>query len=603
MRNLAIAGAGVSLAFAGVAAVFIVPGRMQVVWFIQSTGANEVVVPIGYWAAVALWTWLTARLTNVPVRAITGRAVCVGIALHILILLAAFTPRLGDPAAFSTSIYWIYARLFCAVVLGGGAAWATRRFRWAGGINSIEELTALPVLLGIVVFAMRFAQYDFSAAAAGLIAGLGIGVLSGTTGAAFGRLGALGRTVRRRLGDERLFLLFVFCLALALRIAYLRRIMTDPGYLDTGGDGATYDSLAWSIANGHGVPDDFRNGYPLLLLGYVWFVAAVYAIVGHSYFIIGTVQSVLGALACLFLFAAAKPLFGATVARVAAIFSALSFSLIFAAVAIGHQAADVFLTAVLVWMLLRAHQERSDGRLWWAGIGLVLGCAIAVRETSAFFAVFLFAWIALAFGRGRPISTVRRLAAMTIGALVVLTPLVLPSVSSTEGRLRLRQHFDRLYTGQGDAVRTRKELAGPLADPDAALEQLRQRPAFVVGTLGRAILNNFALQFFTQPFGGFDLVFLAKGTPYYYGVWFYAYSLTCAGIVFVVRAARSRSSQAAGIMLLLGLILFRTLPHLVLESHFRHRVPIEPFLILLASVASVGLIRAAARPHSPGVPA
>jgi hypothetical protein len=170
-----------------------------------------------------------------------------------------------------------------------------------------------------------------------------------------------------------------------------------------------------------------------------------------------------------------------------------------------------------------------------------------------------------------------------------LTPLLARTVSSADNRLRLRQHFDRLFTGQGDDVRTRKELAGPLEDPRAALSRLRSNPGFVAGTLGRSMLHNVAVQFFTQPYGGFDLVFLAKGSPYYYGMWFYAYALTCVGIVAAIRRARAAPAQAAGIVLILGLLVARTLPHVILESHFRHRAPIEPFLILMASVGVISI--------------
>ncbi len=108
-------------------------------------------------------------------------------------------------------------------------------------------------------------------------------------------------------------------------------------------------------------------------------------------------------------------------------------------------------------------------------------------------------------------------------------------------------------------------------------------------TLGQAIAHNFAVQFFTQPFGGFDLVFLAKGSAYYYGVWFYAYALAGVGAVIALRQVRAGGAAAVGIALVLGLITSRTLPHLILESHYRHRVPIEPFLILMAALAAVTL--------------
>jgi len=56
------------------------------------------------------------------------------------------------------------------------------------------------------------------------------------------------------------------------------------------------------------------------------------------------------------------------------------------------------------------------------------------------------------------------------------------------------------------------------------------------------------------------------------------------------------ASSSGYLVLVIGLIASRTVPHVILESNYRHRVPIEPFLILLASVAVVGLVRSASRP-------
>jgi hypothetical protein len=90
-------------------------------------------------------------------------------------------------------------------------------------------------------------------------------------------------------------------------------------------------------------------------------------------------------------------------------------------------------------------------------------------------------------------------------------------------------------------------------------------------------------------------LFLRKGTAYYYALWFYAYVLATAGLVMLLRRLRV-DAHAAGLVLVIGLIASRTVPHVILESNYRHRVPIEPFLILLASVAVVGLVRSASRP-------
>lgn len=578
--------AGMALAVVAVLTVLVAPDRSQWVFTIQSGGANEVVVPVAYWIAVAVWACLIGHFTGAAASRVLPRALVIGWILHVLLLLADFAPRLNDPAAFSSPFYRTYGRLFCALAVLIAVAWAARsRPRLARGDGPFDAIE-VPVLAGILVFLFALVRSDPWLAAAGVFAGL----VAGPAARWISQRdpGWQGR-VQRGFQDERLFLVVVFLAALGLRILYLLRVMTDPDYIATGGDGVIYDHLAWSIAQGQGVPVSFSNAYPLLLLGYVRFVAAIYAVFGHSYFALCAVQSVLGAATCTLLYAIAKPVLGVPTARLAAVFTAVSFPLLFAAAAIGHQAVDVFLMALLIWLLARAIATDQPRFTRWVGIGVILGCAIAVRETNAFFLVIVVAWTAVVLERSGAPAAWRVTGAVVVGAAAILIPLITPMVSSADHRLRLRQHFDRLYTGQGDAVRTRQELAGPLSDPGAAMRQLREQPALVTATIGRAVVHNFAVQFLTQPFGGFDLVFLAKGSRYYYGMWFYAYALTCAGIVLAIRRVTAKEAGSAVVLLILGLIVARTLPHLLLESHYRHRVPIEPFLILMAALAAVTL--------------
>ncbi len=570
-------------------AVMVVPDRTQWVIPIESGGANEIVLPAAYWAAVGAWTWLMARRMRLSISQVAPAAIVVAILLHFLLLLAMFVPQVGDPSRFSTGFYLLYARAFCGLALTLACAWSIDALRVTGHMPATPLPLVMPIAAGAIILATAVIRQDPVVGAAALL--LALVPLWWPAGA--DSAGSPWSTVKRRAlqvaANERLFVVAVFLVALALRLLYLGRVMTDPNYVATGGDGPIYDTVAWSIAQGHGVPVSFREGYPLLLLGYVWFAAAVYAIAGHSYFVLCAVQAVLGSLACVLTFWLGRRLFGAVVGRLAALFTAVSFPLLFAAAAIGHQAVDVFLTVLIAWLLVRAIDRGQAAGAEWLGIGVLLGGAVAVRETSAFFLVFVLGWIPFAFkrqGLNRPL----RAAVLVLGGVIlVVTPLLVPTVSTEKGRLRLRQHFDRLYTGQGDAVRTRKVLVGPLEDPRAAVAQFRQEPALVAVTLGQAIAHNFAVQFFTQPFGGFDLVFLAKGSAYYYGVWFYAYALAGVGAVIALRQVRAGGAAAVGIALVLGLITSRTLPHLILESHYRHRVPIEPFLILMAALAAVTL--------------
>jgi hypothetical protein len=585
LTRAVLAASGLVMAVAAVLVVMVVPARTHWAVSIETSGANEVVLPVGYWALVALWMLIAGQLTQVTPRLVVTRAVEVGLFVHALLLLALFAPRLADPAAFSAAPYWWYARLFCAAALAAAIWWAGRAIRTFG--HSAHDLGMLdaPVIVGAAVLFVGLARYDPAMAAAGAAAGVAGALVPwprATRSPAF-------VVIRQTLSDERMFVLAVFLLALGLRVLYLRRVMSNPNYLETGADGPVYDELAWSIASGHGIRASFTNRFPLLLLGYVWFMSAVYFVAGHSYFILGVVQGVLGALACVVLYSVARDLFGAAVARVAMVFAAINFPLLFAAAAIGHQAVDVFLILLIVWMLMRATKAMHTSRWRWAGIGAVLGLAIAVRETNVFLLGFLVLWMPFAFKRRGWTGSLPAAAALTAGVAVVLGPLVVPMVATSEKRAGLRVHFDRLYRGDADVGPIRTGIVGPLTAPAAAAQQLIDEPRLVIGTLVHAYAKNIGLQFFSQPYGGFDLVFLSKGSQYYYGVWFYAYAFAIAGMILAIRRIRAGGPNAAGLVLVLGVVVSRTLPHLFLESNFRHRAAIEPFLILLTAGAAVGL--------------
>ena len=573
-------------AVAATIAGLLAPDRMRLMIPVGSTqSVGEVVIPFGHWLAVIIWTAGVLWWSHDDRRTVLLRCLGVGLAWHAFVLLASFVPRLSDREAFSASVYLIYARLFCAGAIAIGTVWL---FDWIGRVRrnaSALGVLEAPILFGWVALVAAVTQYNIAMAAVSLAAGAAV-----ATALLFGRTTSPRRAavlVRTMLGNEGMFVAAVFLVALALRLLYMTRIMSDANYLDAGSDGRAYDELAWSLASGNGIPSWYTDRFPMLLLGYVYFVAAVYKIAGHSHVALLTVQAVLGAAACVLLYNMTGLLFGRAVARVTAVFTAVSFPLVFAAATIGHQALDVFLTVLVVWMAVRIANSNPTPRRW-AVLGIVAGLSMVVRETAAFLAAFLAAWIAFTNAQGfTPPRTVRaaapawkrsvpHVAAFVAGAIVIVLPFAAPKVWTAGDRQAIRGHFDRISRAglEGEIRETpRTDIAGPRA-------------------VARAYAANLGVLFLTQPYGGFDLVFLRKGTEYYYGMWFYAYALTVAGAIVLLQWMRSGSVTRSGVVLVLGVIASRTLPHVFLESGYRHRVPIEPFLIMLASVGAVALYRA-----------
>jgi hypothetical protein len=577
-------------AVATIAGLFATNYMRVLVSVTSSASVAEVAVPVGHWLLAAAWLIAVANLIGREQPGVAFRCAAVAFVLHVLILLTLFVDKLNDREAFSASVYLWYARLFCSAALAGTVVWASQWVRRLRAGASTAAAVESPICFGALALLLAMANQSPAMTITAVLFGMACAAVIALWPERVARVVDAARSFTQR---EAILLAAVFVVAFALRMLYVQRIMTDPNYLDTGADGRLYDRLAGALAGG-GIPQSFTDRYPMLLLGYVWFLAAIYKVAGHSYLAAAAIQSVLGAASAVLVYVAGKDVFGAAAGRLAAMFTALNFSLIFAAAALGHQALDVFLTALIVVLLLRFVRDTTPA--WrWTLVGLAMGAAMAVRETVVFFAAFVAAWIPWSYPRGWRAGRVA-IVTYVAGASLVLAPFVAPKIWSPEGRQNIRAHFDRLYRGQAEAEPVRGDLVGPLADPGAAFSQLMSSPVHVVATLGRAYTKNVAVQFFTQPYGGFDLIFLRKGTEYYYGMWFYAYALALTGLAVALRAIITRQENAVGALLIIGLITTRTLPHIVLESDYRHRVPIEPFLILLAAVGAVSL---ATRPVTP----
>jgi hypothetical protein len=395
------------------------------------------------------------------------------------------------------------------------------------------------------------------------------------------------RDTWRGVTNERVFLVLLFLAALALRLLYTRRVMTNPDYIETGADAVFYDHIAWSLAQGRAI---VNPNFPLYILGYARFVSVVYRVAGHSYFALCAVQSLAGAVVPIGIYYLAKATFGVSVAIATAMLTAVSFPLVFAAAAIGHQAIDVALTLALVGVLALAVVRPFEAWWQWAGAGALFGIAIAVREPNAVFLLFVYGWLWYALPRRTTrIRPIHAAAWLTLGVIIVLTPLVARMVASADARLALRTHFDRIVSGEYDSQSLRPGLAKPLTDPASAWRQLRDRPLFVLRTEANLVRHFFALQFFSQPYGEFDLLTLRKGSSYYFGMLAYAYLFVVIGLAIAWRRALGRDRFAPVVALMIGLLVFRTLPHLVIDSSYRHRVPIEPFLILFCQVGFWGV--------------
>jgi hypothetical protein len=440
-------------------------------------------------------------------------------------------------------------------------------------------LLASPLLVGTAFLAIAVAYYDPR-----------MFVVCGLAGAAVGWAALAHRPSRglsamlrdRSLSEmtRRIFLLLLFVAALAIRLWFSRRVMSNPDFIDTGSDGPLYDRVGWSIAQGHGVPPDFSARYPLILLGYVRVVATIYALAGRSYFAVCVFQSLIGAAACLLFYYIARRAFGAAVAVVASVLAAVSFQLVFSAAAIGHQGVDVFMTAAVVWLLIVYSRDRRHAIPGAALVGVFLGLATAIRETNAIFWIFTELWLLFELRKHMDWrGALRRCAAVAVGFVVIVGPLVAARLATVENRENVRKHLNLLWCLSCGNVRA--SMGSPFDNPSVANSSTTSQSTGPMTSLAKAVGHNVAVQFFTEGYGAFDLIFLRRDSSFHTTLSFYTYVFASIGLVLAAARIARGTSERALLLLVLGVIASRTVPHLLLESAYRHRAPIEPYLLML----------------------
>jgi len=262
----------------------------------------------------------------------------------------------------------------------------------------------------------------------------------------------------RPVSDNRAFawaLPAIVLLALTLRLAYLAQIRTIPFFEQPVGDAASYIAWAKAISAGDWIGEDVFYQAP----AYPYLLAVLDRLVGITPWTLRLAQCALGSLACAIVAAAGWRLFGRRAGIVAGLLLAAYPPAIFFDGLVQKASLDLVLTALLLWLLVRAlpreaeEAPRADAaiRPWpWAGIGIVLGLLCLTRENALLFVPAVL--FRLSVKRGPTPATVRlaRSAAMIAGVALILAPVALRNYA-VGGELAITtvQAGPNFYIGNG----------------------------------------------------------------------------------------------------------------------------------------------------------
>lgn len=196
----------------------------------------------------------------------------------------------------------------------------------------------------------------------------------------------------QRLWDflERWWWLWLPALGVGLRLTYV--LLAGKSELSWG-DEVTYDLLAQNLVGGYGYC--FVPGHPSLLRAplYPLLLAGVYALFGHSYIVVVSVQAIVGGLSAFLMVMLGRRLFKEMASPiVAACFFACHPLLIFATGLLYSETIYLFLLLLFTYSCLMVAE--SQRRKAWAVIGgVLLGASVLMKPNLMLLPLALFFWL------------------------------------------------------------------------------------------------------------------------------------------------------------------------------------------------------------------
>lgn len=190
----------------------------------------------------------------------------------------------------------------------------------------------------------------------------------------------------------------IFALALAMRLAYVAEIRTEPDFERPLVDAGYHDYWAWGMASGSWeLPDGVSVDPQLAQTPYfrpplpAYWLAAIFTIFGHDHLMARILQAILGAASCVLLWAIGVRLFDQRTAAIAGFLAAVYWILPYFDSEYREVGLLVFLYAASVLALLRYREHPTALRAMLSGV--LLGLAVLAKPNGLLLAAGSVGWI------------------------------------------------------------------------------------------------------------------------------------------------------------------------------------------------------------------
>jgi len=398
--------------------------------------------------------------------------------------------------------------------------------------------------------------------------------------------------IERRAG------LVVFVLALVVRLGWVGVIQLRGGAL-FGPDALSYDVLATNLLEGEGLWKwDYQGLFldphralavrsfrpPLLPL----VLAGIYGVAGHRWWVGRLAMALASAAACVVVARIARRVFDARVGFITGVVMAFYPKLVYYAGALVTENPYILLLALALWALVAGLEE---GRWWrWLGAGALMGLATLCRSALLAFPPLACLWVVAMRPRWR---SVVEAVLVAVGFVAVMSPWWVRNASvhgrfvpaTTEGGLTFWVCNRRGADGGGhvDYTPARGQFEGLTeAEIDKKFYRLgwaevKAAPWNFVRLLGAKFVR------FWRPWPHASEAAVGPWKAALAGATFVP-TLVLAVVGAIVGRGRWRV-----LSLFYLLFAYYTGLHMVFMAVTRYRLPLEPYLIMLAARGAVGL--------------
>jgi 4-amino-4-deoxy-L-arabinose transferase-like glycosyltransferase len=224
--------------------------------------------------------------------------------------------------------------------------------------------------------------------------------------------------------NQTKFLFLIFTLSFIIRFGFLVSYAGDSSYSGinstpwSSADDARYEKVALSLIKS-GLSGVIKD-YPILQghLLYPLFIAGIYSIFGHHYFMVRFIQAFLSSTSCILFFFIGKNIFNKKVGILTYIYSSLYPIFIYLNGRFLTETLFIFLLSIAILFLIKIYKEPTTMNAIWAGI--FLGLCILTRSMLLGFIPFLLFWIVMILKEKKKIT------AISLSLIISLTIIIIP---------------------------------------------------------------------------------------------------------------------------------------------------------------------------------